>query len=282
MRLVLLLTAVATSSALAQSPTTAPVGSLENPRRITDGDLGPDIDPAKLAASPYQGIAMDATFQGFMSSAYAFAGVWVYAAGGQEMYKTSLTYRYPEFYRPTWGEVFDVVARQMRCRWSWDAKVRQFRFERTDAPPFFGTDLADGWRREDRGGYLWHAPKSEQFGMDIYYYGHFASAVADVAFAQRVREHFAVEELSGWPTPPTLKDMTAAKVNGVDAVALRIDTPRPGGVWRQWSLVVDGHAFVIVSAMPKEREAAIAPQVDQMVQTFALHPAATQPAGPAR
>ena len=73
------------------------------------------------------------------------------------------------------------------------------------------------------------------------------------------------------------------KVAGADALYLRCDTPRPGGLWRQWAVVVDGHAFVIVSAMPKDREATVGPAVDKMVASFAVRKPTTVPTtAPAR
>lgn len=260
-------------------PTTAPVGSVNNPTHITSADPGPAIDPVKLAATPYNGVPMFRTFRSFMSSSYATANVWIYAAGDdQTIYDTELSYVFPKFYTPTWGEVFDQLARQMQCEWSFDAKNRQFRFERSDAEPPFGVKLADGWRHEDRGSYVWHAPADQDFGMDVYSFGHYSPSADRPTLLDDVRAHFALQSVSDWPTPPQLKDMTTVKVAGVDALYLHIDTPRPGGVWRQWSFVLDGEAFLIVSAMPKENEPTIAPAVDAMVATFTHHSATTAPA----
>jgi hypothetical protein len=268
--------------------TTHPVGSRENPREITSKDRGPDRDPRQFASQPFAGIPLFRTFRSFMSGLYAVADVWVYADGDeQKLYDTQLAYTYPEFYTPTYGELFDHVARQMRCNWEWNPTNRQFKFARTSDEPFFSVMLEKGWRREDRGMYVWHAPPDQDFGMDIYYFGHFTG---DAALAKKVRQHFAEQQVSMWPTPPTVKQMTESKVGAdkVDALYLRIDTPRPGGLWRQWSFVTAGHAFVIVSAMPKEKEAELAPQVDRMVQSFELthrapattRTASTQPSAP--
>ena len=114
--------------------------------------------------------------------------------------------------------------------------------------------------------------------MGGWYYGHYTAAPKEPDLPKKVREELALTMLRQWPKPPTLADMTSQRVAGVEALYIRLDTPRPGGLWRQWSFVLDGHAFVIVSAMPKEREAAIAPQVDQMVGSFKLSLPATRPA----
>jgi hypothetical protein len=261
----------------------APVGSAENPQAITSADLGPDIDPRKVTGKTYSAIPLFRTFRSFVSGSYAIGGVWVYAENDEQaLYDTQVAYLYPEFYRPTWGEVFDSLARQMRCAWSWDPKNRQFKFERSKAEPFFGVTLPRGWRREDRGAYIWHAPADQNFGMDIYYYGHYTPSPDDADLLKKVRSYLALRNISNWPNAPTEAQMSTVKVGGADALYLKTDTPRPGGVWRQWSFVADGEAFLIVSAMPKAREAELGPVVDTMIASFKSQSPTTRPAPPAR
>jgi hypothetical protein len=260
------------------SSQTHPIGSPENPRQITSADMGPDIDPAEFLSQPYNALPMFSSFRSFMSVNYASANVWVHAENDeQEIYDSRVVYSYPEFYKPTWKEVFDVIARQMRCTWEWNPGNRQFKFARSDRGPFFGVDLADGWRREDRG-YVWHAPKDQNFGMDIYYFGHFTSSAQHPDLIPKVRTHYALQSFSSWPESPTEKQMQLVQAGGAEALYIRCDTPRPGAVWRQWSLVRDGHAFLIVSAMPAARERELSRQVDQMVATFRVGASSTQPA----
>jgi hypothetical protein len=248
-------------------------------KTITSKDMGPDIDPKALAGSKFNGFGVGGSFDSFVSSCYAFANVWVYAAeDSKEIYRSRFDWTYPKFYQPTWGEVFDMVARQTKCKWSFDPKNRQFKFEPNTREPSFGVTLADGWRREDRGAYIWHAPKDLEFGMDIYDYGQFTIAKGDGDLPKKIREYFAVANISDWPNPPTVDQMSITKVGETDALYLKIDTPRPGGVWRQWSMVIEGHAYLIVSAMPKEREKELVPAIEQMVQTFKTTAPAAQPA----
>jgi hypothetical protein len=168
-----------------------------------------------------------------MSSSYAMAKVWIYAANDdQALYDARLVYSYPTFYQPAWGELFDHVARQMRCSWSWNPNNRQFKFEPSHAAPFFGVTLADGWRREDRGLYIWHAPRNQDFGMDIYYFGHFTPPHDDQELLKKIRAHFAMLNVSNWPNAPTEAQMAVVKVAATEALFLKTDTPRPGGVWR--------------------------------------------------
>src|SRR5687768_10819247 len=71
--------------------------------QITSKDMGPDIDPAKLAASRFSGVPLFATFRSFMSGSYAIAGVWVYAENDDPaIYDARVAYVYPDFYTPTW------------------------------------------------------------------------------------------------------------------------------------------------------------------------------------
>ena len=280
-RFITMLLALACSSTVQlwaqQAP---PVGSVNNPKHteITSSDLGPDIDPVKLTASPYNG-APFITFRSFMSGSYAFADVWVYAENDdQGLYDTPLEFTYPQFYKPSWGEVFDHIARQLKCTWEWNPKNRQFKFFKSTSGPFFGVDLAKGWRQEDRGFYVWHAPEGRDFGMDIYYFGQFnplrreqgAARGERTGLYERVRAHFALKMLSGFPNPPTEKQMSTVNISGVPALYAKTDTPRPGAIWRQWSFVLDGHAFVIVSVMPKELESKLVPDIEQMVKSFKL------------
>jgi len=72
--------------------------------------------------------------------------------------------------------------------------------------------------------------------------------------------------------------MSRVKVAGQDALYFKIDTPRSDGVWRQWSFLVDGEAFLIVSALPTESEAELVPAIEQMVASFAVTGPTTQPA----
>jgi hypothetical protein len=268
-------------AAAAAAQTTAPAGYMENPRQITSADRGPDIDPLKLAASKFNSVPLFRTFRSFVSASYATANVWIYAADDEPaLYDSPVAYTWPKFYSPTWGEVFDHVARQTNCTWSWNPQNRQFKFERSNAPPPFGVTLPENWRREDRGLYIWHAPKDQNFGLDIFDFGQFTPPPDDADFPKKLREHFAMINLTHWPTPPTIAQMQMVKIGGADALYLKTDTPRPGGIWRQWSLVIDGHAFLIVSAMPKEREAELVPVIEKMVGSFAFHPPTTRPQTP--
>lgn len=272
--------ALASLALAADGPQPKPADAPQDPRGVKGRSTGPKRNPAKFIASKFDSMPPHASFRSFVSSCYALDNVWLYAAGddAEAICEERLVYLYPKFYTPTWGEVFDHVARQMRCKWSWNRENRQFKFQRSKARPTFGVKLAENWRREDRGLYVWHAPKDADFGLDIYDFGHYtAPPDAGDDFVKKVREHVATHMLQEWPKPPTAAEMKLVKVAGEDALHLSTDTPRPGGIWRQWSLLVDGHAFLIVSAMPKAKEAELMPAVEQMVATFKTDLPTTRP-----
>jgi hypothetical protein len=278
MKISLLVLLLSAGTVVAQA-TTLPISPAVKARTITSADRGPDLDPLKFADTTFNGLALPGTFDSFVSSSYAIANVWVYAAGDSKaVYQTPVVYNYPDFYKPTWGEVFDAVARQTRCKWSWNPQNRQFKFEPTEDRPVFGVTLADGWQREDRGAYIWHAPKGKQFGMDIYDYGHFTFGTKNGDLPKKVRAYYAVDSISNWPNAPTEKQMSVVKIGNNEALYLKTDTPRPGGVWRQWSLILGGHAYLIVSAMPKEEEKDLVPAIEKMVASFKVDSPTTKPA----
>jgi hypothetical protein len=222
---------------------------------------------------------MFSTFGGFVSGSYAMGNVWAYAdKDDPALYNTKITFALPDFYKPTWGDVFDHVSRQMKCTWSWNPENRQFKFARSDAKPPFAIKQAEGWRTEDRGLYTWYAPKDQNFGLDIYYFGHYSASPEDPELYKKVRSYFALVNLKNWPNGPTEQQMEKVKVADAEALYLKTDTPRPGGVWRQWSFVLDGNAFLIVSAMPKEKEPQLVPAIEQMISTFKLALPATRSA----
>ena len=255
-----------TSTSILAQP--SPLADKVETKVVTSSDKGPDIDAKAKAASAFNSLPMFKTFNSFVSSSYALADTWIYADGDDELYKSEIQYYYPEFYKPTWGEVFDHVALQMSCKWSWNPTNRQFKFEHSQTAPAFGVELAKDWQTEPRGMYIWHAPKDKQFGMDIYHFGHYTAPANDPGFEKKVREHVAMLMIGNWPDPTTVDKMSVVKVAGHEALELKIDTPRPGGVWRQWSLVVDGDAFLIVSVMPKTSEAELTPAIEKMVASF--------------
>lgn len=240
---------------------------------------GPDMDPGKFVARPFSLPPMVVrTFDSLASAAFAISDVWL-TTTDEKAAKAELSYMYPDFYTPTWGEVLDHVARQMKCAWSWDPEVRQFLFVPSKDAPFFEVTPATGWSREDRGLYLWYAPKGQDFGLDVYYQGHFTAKPGDLDLHAKVRAHFARAPAAEWPNWPNEAQMKRVKVGGADALHVKTDAPRPNTTWLQWSFLVDGHAFVIVSAMPKDKEAQLRPAVEKMVASFkATPPPASRPA----
>jgi len=64
---------------------------------------------------------MIGTFNGYCSLLYAVHEVAIHTAS-KEVNQTSLTSPFPDFYKPTWREIFDSVARQTKSSWKHDPK----------------------------------------------------------------------------------------------------------------------------------------------------------------
>src|SRR5688500_1972227 len=87
------------------------------PRQGKSRNTGPKINPVKFAASKFDSMPPHTIFRSFSASCYALDNVWIYSAGedAEAIRNERVMYLYPKFYNPTWGEVFDHVARQLRC-----------------------------------------------------------------------------------------------------------------------------------------------------------------------
>ncbi|HET8783042.1 MAG TPA: hypothetical protein VFM63_11535, partial [Pyrinomonadaceae bacterium] len=81
----------------------------------------------------------------------------------------------------------------------------------------------------------------------------------------------ALRFASSFKPDVTADGMSTVKVDGVEARYFQTPTPRPGAVWRQWSFVKNGNAFVIVSALP-ESDNKLLSAVESMVKSFRVTP----------
>ncbi|MEM1027215.1 MAG: hypothetical protein AAGJ38_03945 [Planctomycetota bacterium] len=179
---------------------------------------------------------------------------------------------FPEFYRPTWAELFGSIARQTRSAWTYDPERDYWVFAEPAVPPSFELALAEGWRTEDRGIYVFHAPEGLPVGMDIYMLGRYSPRAGEdpgELYAQ-VREAIALRFARGCCVEVEVDDMQRVEFGEEEALYFETaETPR-GVIWRQWSVVVDGHAFLICSAMDPEHADHVRPDVDAMIATFRL------------
>jgi len=187
----------------------------------------------------------------------------------KEIGSTELHSPFPDFYKPTIKELLDTIATQTESSWSYDSKTDYWVFAKPAATKPFSLTLAEGWTANDRGIYVGYKPPTFPVGMDIYYYGVYSSddASQQEPTWKRIRNSWATGFASRLKPGVTISEMKPVSVDGVESLYFESPTPRPGGMWRQWSLVKNGHAFVIVSTLPVDDKKLLA-DVESMVKSF--------------
>ncbi len=244
---------------------------------LTDG-IHSDMEPEFFLNQTYNGIK-GGVFKGLVSHSYTLMGIDAFYGCDDDILRQHIAYTYPDFYEPTWREFFDHMAKQMKAKWTWKEENKNFEFCGTNEKSFFSVDLEPNWRMQDRGLYIWHAPEGQNFGMDIYYFGHFSAPENKDKneFYNRVRDHFAIDyhKVMGSVEIPSLNDMQIKKIISGDEALYwyKKDFSRLASkvVWRQWAFTVEGHMFLIISAMPEENEIDTSTAVDRMISTFSIN-----------
>lgn len=210
------------------------------------------------------------TFNAYASFAYV-TGVNL-ECSDTEIASTYLQSPYPDFYKPTWSEVFDTVARQTGSHCYYVADRDTWMFAKPAMPLPFTISQAAGWTSEERGAYVSYRPPMAPVGMDIYMMGRYSVDSSDEgerkALFGKVRSAVAVMFAGPLKKGVTAADMTKTKLGEREALFFTTPAPKPGVVWRQWVIADSGMAFVIVSAIDKDRESAILPDVEAMVKSF--------------
>ncbi len=240
------------------------------------------MDFEKLLDMPFDKKAMYGTFHGFVSSLFAFQSQLQVVAVSEKLNNREVHNIYPDFYSPTVKEVLDMVAWQIGATWDFDEADRVVKFydasAREDTP--YSIDMKKGWRKQYRGLYLWYAPDNRDFGMDIYYLGHYTlpSGKEKNVFENEIRKHIAtlIMRVYGAPKiPSTEMEMIEASVAAYKALYWEPKLPYEGmkadAPWRQWAFVADGHAFLVVSTMAMEDKETVFSEVDAMLNTFQIN-----------
>ena len=191
----------------------------------------------------------------------------------KEISQTSLTSPFPDFYKPTWREFFDSIARQTKSSWKYDPKRDYWVFAKPAMPVPFTVKLAKGWKSEDRGSYVFHGPPSAPVGMDVYVMGTYSALEKESTLFTKVQEDIALRFARSFKNDVTTKEMSKVKVGKCDALHFKISAPRTGIIWRQWIVVDSAVAIAIVSAVTPEHEKQILPDVEEMLKSFALRTA---------
>ncbi|MBN2193547.1 MAG: hypothetical protein JW751_12090 [Polyangiaceae bacterium] len=219
---------------------------------------------------------LEGTFDGVVSYHYAVSQLILHSDTGRAGC-AKLTPVFPEFYRPTWRELFETYARQTSSRWAYDPKRNYWVFDPPALPRPYAFDLAKDWIKEDRGEYLFTKPPITPVGMDIWLFGTYSFDEKDpkqlAAVRERVRYALAARFARTFKEDLTEADMANLTVGGAEALFFTAVPPkRTDTRWRQWTLLAGGHGIVIVSIIHDENEARLLPDVEAMVKSFRLLP----------
>lgn len=218
------------------------------------------------------GSGMLGTFDSFCSLLYATQDVAIHT-DSRAVNGTGLDSPFPEFYKPTWSELFDSIARQTLSSWTYDPKLDYWVFSKPPQPLPYEIVIADKWQSEDTGSYVGYRPAIAPVGMDIYMMGTYSvseeGGKAEDLYA-KVREDIALRFAAVFKKDVTTKEMSLVKVGDLNALHFKIASPQNGVIWRQWAIVESGRAFVIVSAIKPEQDAQIFPDVEKMIKTFKM------------
>lgn len=212
------------------------------------------------------------TFGSFGSLLYAVLDVAIHT-DDKEIGDFELHSPFSDFYKPTLKELLDTIALQTKSSWKYDSQRDYWVFAKPANPKPFTLTLADKWSAEDRGIYISYRPPTYPVGMDIYYYGVYSAddRKQEASLWEKIRNSWAIGFASKFKRGISIAAMQRVSVDGVEALYYETPTPRPGVMWRQWALVKNGQAFVIVSTLPLEDKQLLS-SVDSMVKSFRVVP----------
>ena len=231
--------------------------------------LSPEGQKAFLAKRT-SGIMLG-SFDGYCSLLYAAREVAIHTES-EEIDRTMLSPSFPEFYKPTWNELFDAIARQTKSTWKYDADRDYWVFSKPESALPYKIELAEKWNADDRGLYVSYHPTTAPVGLDIYMMGTYSiSEKEDQAkLFNKVRDAIALQFARHFKEDVTPKDMEEVKINDLKALHFKIAAAETGVIWRQWIIVDSGMAFAVVSAIKPENEKDILPDVEKMVKSFKI------------
>jgi hypothetical protein len=241
--------------------------SIISPLAGQQKNLGPEQQTTFLAARASS--FPPGSFDSVCSFLYALDGVAIHSQS-TVVNGTRLMSTFPDFYRPTWKELFDLIAWQTMSVWKYDGETGYWVFAESKRVLPYKMDISAGWMREDHPIEVVYRPPTAPVGMDIYWLGHYSPDRADPApFFGRVREALALSFVKGFIRDVSLKNMSAKRMGRNETLYFETVTPS-GVVWRQWVLIENGDAFAIVSAIKPEMEKQLLPDVLSMVSSFEI------------
>jgi hypothetical protein len=211
---------------------------------------------------------MMGSFDSYCSLLYALHDVAIHTES-QDVNQTRLESPFPDFYKPTWQELFDAIARQTKSSCKYDATRDYWVFNAPPQPLPFEIKLAKGWQAHDEGLYMGYQPEIAPVGMDIYMLGHYSGTNANeqAKLFGQVREAIALRFAKNFKSDVSVGDMSEIPIGDLKALHFKADSSS-GIIWRQWIVMDSGNAFAIVSAIKPEHEKDILPGVEAMVKSF--------------
>lgn len=231
------------------------------------GSLNADQQKKLLAHRLPTGVVAG-TFDSFTSLLFSLQNIALHT-NDKEINETELHSPFPDFYRPTVKELLATIALQTKSSWTYDAQNNYWVFAKPATAKPFSLTLADDWNGTDRGSYVSYRPSTYPVGMDVYYYGSYSSdePSQQALMWERIRNLWATTFASRLKRGVSISEMQAVPVDGVEALYFQSPTSRPGVMWRQWALVKNGQAFVIVSTLPADDKKLLA-DLEAMVKSF--------------
>lgn len=213
--------------------------------------------------------AITGTFGSYGSLLFAAQDVAIHS-NNKEIGNIKLNSPFPSDYKPTWAELFDTIAVQTKTTWIYDSKRNYWLFLPFAQQQSYDLKIAEGWIPRNEGIYVGYKPPTYPVGMDIYQMGKYSAdnPKEESAFFEKIRNTLALRFATGFKKDITIKEMQTVKIDGVDALFFESISPiRDYIMWRQWVLVKNGKAFVIVSSLNKE-DKKLYEDVQSMVKSF--------------
>ncbi len=202
------------------------------------------------------------TFNSFASYLYALDLANIYT-DNPEVANTKLK-SFPDPDREvTLMELFNEISKQTSSKWSFDKTHNCWLFSK---PLPFEIDLAPGWGKEVRKGYIFYKPPSAPVGMDIY----FAGSVDSFETTFEARNRVAILYAKHVMPNVILDSMFEVTLSNHKALFYKTVIKKNNIIWRQWAIVENNKCFVIESAIKINDEATVFPDVEKMVQSFKL------------
>ena len=228
--------------------------------------LSTDQREKQLSTRVSPGLLGNSTFDSFASAAYALHYV-VLTCKDEKVIRERLSNPFPEFYKPTWREILETLARQLRTTWSYSEKEACWLFAKPALPRPFKIDLAKGWKEEDCGFFISFQPPDAEVGMDVFYLGTYSFEKDSEKELLKARDHWALQFLKEINPKARIDDMKKVSIDGGEALHFETGAPREGVMWRQWVFARNGGVYGIVSALDKDRKALLK-DVQGMVASF--------------